>query len=394
MIRFRAPASAAPTAADPSALLPFHGRFVPPSRGAVASFARVVHAFARREAPDRQLSSILAEVRAALGLDVAVLLECEPADGSFGVVQFSGSELAGLRLGPECLAGTVTRHRRGEVVPDLSRDPRRAELGEAVRIRRTLCVPVDAGDGPVGALLAGSTSREGSSPDDAHDIAVLTVFGEMAAHAWRAERERVAEVRRHDRLAALAAAMRDRRLGGTDLDEALGAIATRRGMRLERESGPDPLLPEVCAATGAAAAAMAVLGTDGCFRIADAWNLPPSLVGTWSQSTASAREGQEPGRLARIVPAEGAGFRGFRDDLRVIVPSHSEGERILHVLSAPERAPFGPMDVRCAEVAAIHLAGVADWRAARGRLEPVDELPDLGEEALELVLDAVQDTEP
>lgn len=324
-----------------------------------------------RKRADERIQALLETAVRMMDVEQAVLAILEPT-GSTLTVRAAIPALTGARFERQSLAWTVAAFGRAEVVPDLASDPRRMGIPAELMLRRTLCAPLNIGGAGRGVLLAGNVDS-GTRPTDALDLFLLEALAGFAAGILVQEAEEQRELRFHSRLARLAA--HDLDSGGPrELDAVLRNFARRERIDFQEEDPTAPLLAELCLATRASAAALAVAGPDGRFRIERSWKLPPEISAEWSEPVETSRRLHE-GRMSVAVAGTDSGFPGAALDLRVRVPG-ANGERVLHVLSPRERAAFNREDARCAELAAVQLAAMVDRMAKPAGLdEPAADAP-------------------
>lgn len=315
---------------------------------------------------------------AALGSDAVFLVLSDPAGSTLTVLDSTEPASRNFRLPSAGLAGAITQWNRGEVVPDIAMDPRRDELAGNSGMRRFVCSPVRIKGAARGALLAGSRAP-GSSPSDASDLLMLGLFADLIAISLGEIDERRATQSFHAQLSQLAARSFDRFLGD-ELDPALNAVARERGLVLDGAEC-DPVLPEIARIVRASAAVLAAPGPDKIWRVADSWNLPAALTHGWTESDAEVRRIHQEGRFSCASGARG--FEPLAQDLRVQFRA-PDGARVLHLLAHSSRGPFGPADVRCAEMAAVRIGWTLHALAMEAEEERA-ELAEISADALEPV---------
>lgn len=342
---------------------------------ALAMMCAIAARIAERRPPEEILQSVLAAVRSVLDVDTVAAATLEPTGASVMVRAASAPELVRQVFPEQSLPWCVATFGRAEAVPDLVCDPRRGPISRELPFRRTLCGPFRAKGVGRGALLAGSATP-GALPSDAADLALLVAFGELAAHAIVAEAERQREEALHRKLERLASVTHVRLRKRRDFDETLRGIAERKSLDLYEEHRCEPLLRDVVAATGAVASAIAVRDGSGRFRIADAYGLKAEEIVAWVEEVNAANAVHGDHRMTVVTTGEASGFPHHREDLRVEVPCEGT-ERVLHVLSARGRLPFGREDQRCAEIIALQIAALAERQELEAKLDVALTSPDI-----------------
>lgn len=330
------------------------------------AIAALASDFSERKRPDEQIQAVLSAALEVLEVEQAVLAVMDPT-GSTLTVRAASPALTGGRFERGSLAWTVAAFGRPEVVPDLAADPRRVGVPAELMVRRTLCVPIRIAGAGRGVLLVGSM-EPGACVTDAIDLFLLEVLANVAAGVLVQEVEEIREQRFHARLERLATYAVDGDRRARVLDAVVRGIAQRQGIPSDEADPCLPLLAELCLATRAKAAAVALLGPDGNFRIERACGLSAEVRSAWCESAEAAKRLHEDGgRMTSILPGADSGFAEAGLDLRVLISSGT-GERILHVLSPRERMAFSREDARCSEIAAVQLGARADRAAAMAEI--------------------------
>lgn len=329
---------------------------------AIARASHLAAAIANHGEPGELLRRCVDGARACTHVDLAAIVVPDASSTSLAVRTASIPGLETSRSALQGFAASVLRFNRGEVIPDLGKDPRREELAAATGIRHALCAPIRLGAQPRGVLVLGSRNA-GARPDDAALLGIAGLFADLTAQIFAAEAAATEERRFHQRLASLAK-------GSTPMPAddgfgpALRAISRKTGLALAEGPSCDPVLPELCQTIGADAAAVTRLHGDGIYRVVESWRLPAEATEGLAEESSEVDRIHDAGRFACRTPVQ---IGPFDQSIRVLVDSRA-GRLVLHVLAGRGRLPFDERDVRCAELAAVRLA----WNAHASVLE--DEL--------------------